>query len=356
MIETKELLDSDMLNLIIGGHYNFPNIPNEFAINSIKKCNRLLNHAKEAKLIAFINDIGFSNFCNHGVCDVPLMSLQINKYYDLCRMSINDLLELEVDEVKKLDEKLRVFVPENFIDKIDTYKDEHSLLKKYLLSTKEKLTIESAKNEGVSLSSIYYLFLAVEGKKELEDVISWAVDYFVYYNKKNSFYPTFLRKINPLIDVYLEKSIYNYSSKIIRRLYRKGELSSLELINDKENLVYQCKDFGGQDITLRTETSTGVFNAANKCPLLIATFYYQLLRDYSKNRKKIRLIYMIPSFDRVRVNKGTEVFFNLYLPYLKKTFEIESAEIKNVYWVSDNCKTFLIDTYNINSHSTKILN
>jgi len=356
MIETEKLLNSEMLNLLIGGHYNFPNLPTKFAINSLKKCNDIVKQVDNSKLIAFINDIGFSNFCNHGVCDIPTISYNPEKYNVIHKMSIDDLIELGIEEMKSLDKKLCVLVPKGFINNIENYKPEYSLLKQYLLTVKQELFIESIDNIGVSLSSIYYLYLAIEDVNSSDKVFSWVTDYFVYYNNKNSFYPSSFRKISPSIDIFLEKSIYNYSSKIIRRLNKKGELSSLELIENEGNIEYQCKDFERQNITLRTENSIGGFNASNKCPLLIATFYYQLFRDYSKNNKNIRLIYMIPSYDRVRVNKGTEVFFNLYLPYLKKTFEIETTEIKNVYWISDNCKTFIMDTYNLNYHTTEILN
>jgi len=352
----QELLRKEALNLLIGGHYNFPETPNEFALNSLRKCNE---HAQKenTKVIAFINDIGFTNFCNHGICDIPFQSMQNNILNISNEISIDELIKLDLAEMKRLDKYLCVSVPSDFISKIYDYKNNIDSLKQYLDAERNNLNTEPKDKDGLNLSSIYYLYLSFLEANPSNATISWAIDYFVYHNNKNLFYPSSFEKINKGIDIYLEKSIYNYSSKILRKLNKKGELPVLELIRQEEIIEYQCKDFEGQNITLRTEKPNGVFNANNKCPLLIATFYFQLLRDYSKENENINIniVYMIPSYDRVRVNKGTEVFFNLYLPYLKKNFKINITEINNVYWVSDNCDSFIVDTYRQNNHSIKIL-
>lgn len=331
----------------IGGHYNFPNKPTEFALKSILLANKMINN-NDDKLFSFINDLRADNLCNYGVCELPTNKLS-QSHTTKSLKTIDDLFSFP-NELDALENHFTINIKQEFTSKLKLLLSGHKIpadkIVDFVLSNyKDNFSITEQKS-GKKLSLVYNLVQSCfdfQKTKSIENIY-WTIDNLLYEIDKENFHPLQFTKLGLTSKTLFEKSIYNYSSKIIRKLHKRGKLPELTVTKDAEKSFYTCKDFNGGDILLRKETMIGEnFNAINKCPLIIATLYYKIINETKHDQ--INLIYMIPSYDRSKVNLGTECFFNMYFPYLQKATGIKKLTIHNIYWTSENGDILICDKY-----------
>lgn len=353
----------DITTIFIGGHYSFPNIPSLFAINSIALSDALFKQQKaNTELIAFVNDIKASNFCNQGVCNLSnsTKNVSTNKVQNL--KSVNDILTVDFLSLEELDNLYSIKLSNEIINLLfGIYISNENIDFSKVTSLKILLnlhaTIELNTNH-CKISALFYLLHGIDAYLEnLEsERFFYALDYLAYLFFKDKFHPIEYTKKNIKSNVVFEKTIYNFSSKLIRKLQKQNALKGLIIENRQTEYLYKFINFSGGEVILRKEiVDDNYFNATNTCPLIIATLYYKLVID-SKEKDKIAIIYQIPSHDRNKVNIGTECFFNLFFPYLQDKYHVKEVTIYNCYWLSDNTEHIICDKFTPNEKQTFILN
>ena len=189
------------------------------------------------------------------------------------------------------------------------------------------------------------------------DNLKWAIDYFFYHFDKENFLPIIYFENNIVCKTLFEKSIYNSSSKIIRKLGSRDLVKNLIVDNQEDQIIYKCKSYVGNDIVLRIEDlSHNLFNAINKCPSIIAALYYNIVKENCKS-EEINIIYNVPGYDRIKVDLGTEAFFSIYFPYFKQKFGISKVNIININWIDSEGSCIICDRYTSkNSYSIFLTN
>lgn len=356
---SKQISNTDKFNLFVGGHYTFPNIPSPFAINSIELSKELKELAdKTSKVYSFINDIKVNNFCSFGVCEVPTAKSKstINKEIK----SITDLFEIPSSEIELYENNFSMKISEDFEKYLKSiyFSDNHldfvaiaTNLNNYLVND----TNISNNPENHKLSNIFQLYQASQDyliKPNGIDKFSYAFDTFFYNSFKENFHPFHFTRKKINTEIVFEKSIYNYSSKLIRKLHKKNVLPALVVDLFDDDFYFKCKNYSGNEVLLRKETvADEYFNATNKCPLIIASLYYKLITENS-DKKRLNIVYQIPSYDRNKVNLGAECFFNLFYPYLLENKTIQNVEIHNIYWLSEKSEFFICDKFIQNQKET----
>jgi len=356
---TKQIINSDNFNLFVGGHYTFPNNPSPFAKNSISVSKKLKEYSdKKSILYSFINDIRINNFCSFNVCEVPNLSNQntIKKQIK----SASDLFSIQSQDIELYDNDFSIKLStdlENYLKSVyfsENHFDFVAVATK--LNDFFKTDIEiSHNNDNHKISNIFQLYQASEQyliQPKGIDKFSYALDTFFYNSFKNNFHPFQFTKDKIISEVLFEKAVYNFASKLIRKLHKKNVLPALIVDLFESDFHFKCKNYSGNEVLLRKETASDeYFNATNKCPLIIATLYYKLISENS-NKKKLNIIYQIPSYDRNKVNLGAECFFNLFYPYLIESNIIKEVNIYNIYWLSDNSEYFVCDKFIQNQKET----
>lgn len=333
-------------NVFIGGHYNFPNLPNEFALNSMGAIANMMRETRVGSnsLISFINDIRFSNFCSVGACDIDFTvnsAISSEESFDLEKVKSDQLANYDryfsFTISDTIQEKLHTIIKTGYLRELSSF-----ILKElYPNSTIVK------SNKKINISALYYLVQASRQyiEKSYEKDLVFAMDYFLYSADKENFIPYRYRQEYEQIGVIWEKAIYNSASKIIRKIHQKGALQ-LNVEETENGRLFSCKAYDDSLIELRKEEIKPYFNAVNKCPLIIATLYYKLALVYLQKANTININYIIPSYDRSRVNLGTEAFFQVYLDELQKRFSNEiNVNINNIYWVSSTSTINIVDSY-----------
>ena len=341
----------DEFNIFIGGHYNFPNLPSEFAENSLSFVSNLKQQMpRQSVLLSFINDIRFSNFCSIGACELDLSvnaGIASKNEIDIDKILPSEIANYDKHFSFSLSDKMKERVQK--ITQIGYLKE----LSNYIINEVQP-NVEILKNSsGIKLSALYYIFQAskqylVNGFKN--DIV-FAMDYFLYCLDKDNFIPFQFKQSYNNLGVIWEKSIYNYASKSIRKLQEKGLSNELIISEQNGTSLFVCKAFDGSIIELRKEETSPYFNAVNKCPLIIATLYYKIVSTYLKKTNKINVYYVIPSFDRSRVNLGTEAFFKVYFQEIQKINPKLTVNIHNIYWIEPQSTVSIVDTYSENSKS-----
>lgn len=341
----------DECNIFIGGHYNFPNLPSEFAENSLNFVFNLKQQApQQSILLCFINDIRFSNFCSVGACE-----LDLSANAEIASRKEIDLDKILPNEIANYDKYYSFSIPDAMKERIEKIIEIGYLneLSSYIINELQPSVEILKNNTGIKLSALYYIFQASKQflNNGFKNDIVFAMDYFSYCLDKGNFIPFQFKQRYTNLNVILEKSIYNYASKAIRRLQEKGTSSELIISEKNGTSLFSCKAFDGSIIELRKEETSPYFNAVNKCPLIIATLYYKVVSSFLKKSKKINVYYVIPSFDRSRVNLGTEVFFKIYLKELQKISPNLTVNINNIYWIEPKSTVSIVDNYSDNSKS-----
>jgi hypothetical protein len=101
----------------------------------------------------------------------------------------------------------------------------------------------------------------------------------------------------------------------------------------------------GNDIVLRVEDNSTIFSAINKCPSIIAALYYKVVKENCMQNENLTVVYMIPAYDRNKVDLGTEVFFKIYYHYLKNEYKFSDLKILNIHWGDSIGKSIVCDIY-----------
>jgi hypothetical protein len=344
----------DEFNIFIGGHYNFPNLPSEFAENSLNFVANLKQQVpQQSTLLSFINDIRFSNFCSIGACELDLtVNAKIASQGEI------DLDKILPSEIANYDKHFSFLVSDKIKERLQTIIQMGYLkeLSNYVINEIQPKVEILRNNTGMKLSALYYIFQASKQyvNNGYKNDIIFAMDYFMYCLDKDNFVPFQFKQSFNKLDVIWEKSIYNYASKTIRKFHEKGLSNELVITENNGTTQFSCKAFDGSIIELRKEETSPYFNAVNKCPLIIATLYYKVVSTFLNKSKKINIYYVIPSYDRSRVNLGTEAFFKVYFQELQKNSPSLSVNIHNIYWIEPQSTVNIVDTYSENSKSISI--
>lgn len=331
-------LTPNATNIVIGGHYNFPDEPNKFAINSIIYSKNITKTIDNSILFSFINDIGFNNFCNYGVCQIPTEKIRTHKGYVI--QSVGELWNKTFDEIKLIENNVGIEMNPDFISQCkkilfansDSNKLNYNDFSSFFTHNyKQNIFLVDTIKQNIS--PVFYLLKAFSANKLSNDFdsLKWSIDYFLYHFDKENFHPISFFENDITSKTIFEKSIYNFSSKSLRKLGNKGILKGLIIDKQGTETTYKCKSYVGNDIILRIENlSNDSFNAINKCPSIIASLYYKIVKENCE-KNEINIFYNVPSYDRVKVDLGTEVFFRIYFPYLKQYFGINKVNIINHY-------------------------
>lgn len=345
----------DEFSIFIGGHYNFPNLPSEFAQNSLNFVANLKQQVPlQSTLLGFINDIRFSNFCSIGACELDLTAnaaIASSKEIDINKIVPNEIANYDkhfsFSVSDKIKERMRSIIQTGYLKELSNY-----------IVDEVQPNVEILRNNtGIKLSALYYI---VQASKQYlsngyKNDIVFAMDYFLYCLDKDNFIPFQFKQDHNNLTIIWEKGIYNYASKTIRTFHKNGLSNDLLVTEENGTSLFSCKAFDGSTIELRKEETNPYFNAVNKCPLIIATLYYKVVLAYLKKSKKINIYYVIPSYDRSRVNLGTEAFFKVYFEELKKSSPQINVNIHNIYWIEPQSTVSIVDTYSENSKSISIL-
>lgn len=348
----------DATNIVIGGHYNFPDTPNKFSINSIVLSNVISDSLNNSTLFSFINDIGFNNFCNYGVCQIPDVKIKVSQSINI--INVDELWDKTFDEIKVIEVNTGIHIKTDFVlqcksilhsnkSEIDYNYFSDFFIKNY------KQNISLCTTVTKNISGLFYLINACSANEI--DNLKWAIDYFFYHFDKENFLPIIYFENNIVCKTLFEKSIYNSSSKIIRKLGSRDLLKNLIVDNQEDQIIYKCKSYVGNDIVLRIEDlSHNLFNAINKCPSIIAALYYNIVKENCKS-EEINIIYNVPGYDRIKVDLGTEAFFSIYFPYFKQKFGISKVNIININWIDSEGSCIICDRYTSkNSYSIFLTN
>ena len=341
----------DDFNIFLGGHYNFPNLPSQFAKNSLNFAANLTKQAPlQSILLSFINDIRFSNFCSIGACEIDL---DINTKIDF--KGKVDINIIHPNEIANYDRYFSFSISDKMKERVQKIAQTGYLneLSNHIINEVQPNVEILKNNTGIKLSALYYIFQASKQylSNGFKNDLVFAMDYFLYCLNKDSFVPFQFKQNYNNLNIIWEKSIYNYASKTIRKFQEKNLSDGLIVSEQNGTILFSCKAFDDSIIELRKETISPYFNAVNKCPLIIATLYYKIVSTYLKKAKKINLYYVIPSFDRSRVNLGTEAFFKIYFQELRKNNSSLIVNVHNIYWVQPQSTVSIVDTYSENSKS-----
>jgi len=336
-------------NIVIGGHYNFPDTPNNFSINSIVLSKAIADSTNKSILFSFINDIGFNNFCNYGICQIPI---EKKNNQGIIINNVEELWDKKFDEIKLIEVNTGIVINPDFILQCknilfsnNSEIDYNYFSTFFMQNYKQKTSLITTEKKNIS--SLFYLIKACSASEKLNrlDNLKWSIDYFFYHFDKENFQPIIYRENNVVCKTLYEKSIYNSSSKTLRKLSSRVLLKDLIIDKQGSQIIYKCKSFVGNDIVLRIEDSIdNSFNAVNKCPSIIASLYYKIVKDNCKT-DEINIIYNVPSYDRIKVDLGTEAFFSIYFPYLKQNFGINKVNIININWIDNEGSCMTCDRY-----------
>jgi hypothetical protein len=335
--------------VILGGHYAFPDNPDNFALNSIQLSAEMRNIHSNSKLFSFINDMRYDNLCNFGLCNIKNKKPQSSTLETIIK--IDDLWNKSFDEIQDIERSTGIDVSKSFIDKLKQIILYTSDWQKMFMSCFLENYKQNVKIDNRHKNNIHPLFYMIEACEQynangrVNDRFIWSVDYFMYYFDKDFFIPITYSKMGINCKTIFEKNVYNISSKVIRKLYEKNAMPNLitELIGAQT--LYKCKSYTGNDIVLRIEDNSNNFSAINKCPSIIATLYYKIVKENCKPSEKFTVVYMVPAYDRNKVDLGAEAFFKIYYPYLKKEYKFSDLKIFNVHWGDSIGKSIVCDLY-----------
>jgi hypothetical protein len=335
--------------VILGGHYAFPDNPDSFALNSIRVSDEIRRISKNAKLISFINDMRFDNLCNFGLCEIKNKKVRVDIMDTITK--IDELWDKSIDEIRLIERNTGIKLSKIFIDKLKQIifktSDWGKTFATYFFENyKQNVMIDNSYKNNIHPLS--YMLAACEEfilDEKVKDRFIWSVDYFMYYFDKEEFMPIAYSEIGINCKTIFEKNIYNISSKTIRKLHEKNVIPNLITEQIDMQTLYKCKSYVGNDIVLRIEDNSNSFSAINKCPLIIAALYYKVVKENCKQNENLTVVYMIPAYDRNKVDLGTEAFFRIYYPYLQKQYKFSDLKIINIHWGDSIGKSIVCDIY-----------
>ena len=296
-------------NIFIGGHYQFPSIPDDHAIESIQIINSLSKKYENIILYIFIDDIGASTMCI-SKCGM--------------RKAVQPIKSEEDDIVKNWIDESIYDLEENIIKNNDQYIIEK--FKDLLVLLKTEIIIEK--------------FNTTEIIHNFEKII--------YAYNKPKMRPLALSYIlkEKLPKLILEKSINNRTSKQLHKLKKKKN-ENLLIIQKNDIFKYQINNYiTEEDILLREETIRDgkMIKASNRCSGLLSTFFNKLVKDNLLAEKSLTLFYVIPEDDRYRLESGIVSFITLYMEDYKIKYSLEEVTIITCMVQ----ETYLLDVYKYN--------
>jgi len=294
-------------NIFIGGHYQFPSVPDDHSIESIQIINNLSKKYKSIISYMFIDDIGASTMC--------ISKCGRRKAVQPIKSKEDDIVKKWIDEsIEDLEESIIQNRDQYIIDK---FKDLLVLLKTEIII--EKFNIREIIH---NFEKIIYAY----NKPKMRPL---ALSYILK------------EKLPKLI---LEKSINNRTSKQLHKL-KKKQNKNLLIIQKNDIFKYQINNYI-EEILLREETIRDgkMIKASNRCSGLLSTFFNKLVKDNLLNEQSLTIFYVIPEEDRYRLESGIISFITLYVEEYKIKYDLQEMTIITCI-VQD---TYLLNVYKYN--------
>jgi len=307
-------------NIFIGGHYQWPSLPDTHAIESTQKIIEIVNNNSNIISYLFIDDIGASAMC--------LSKCGVRKKIESIKSRKNDIVKYWIDQnIKNIEQ--------NLIANNDNY-----IIEKF--------------NEVLALIETSII---LEKFNILEIILNFEKIIYAYNRSKSR--PLVLNYIlrNKLPQMILEKRVNNSTSKQLHR-HKKCKNKNLIIYQKNDKYKYLISDYiTDEDILLREEIIQNgkMIKASNRCPALLSTFFNKIIKDNIIREKSLLIFYFIPEEDRLRLKQGIISFMTLYMPEYKIKYEIKDITIITCI-IQD---TYLLDIYKYNlvndiySHSKK---
>ena len=319
--------------ILIAGHYDFPNQPSKFAINSIKTALDISKERENANVLvySFINDMRYNNLCSYGFCSINSNNKLQNRALVYNPESV--LPRIFVDELK------------NRLHAGGIWSFASCFLKQY-----EEYINDSEKDLPPTLDLKNYCMKILNGYQPQDDSeFCQFYDQFMYMFDKEGFIPyAFEFEIDVNCKTLYEKNVFNSVSKTIKKMQKHEELELFTRM-DGNKTIYECNGFDNKRILLRIEDRTSNFQAINKCPSIIANLYYRLIKA-NIGYENYTLAYIVPSYDRSKVNLGSQAFYSLYYPYLVSQYNnLADVQIINISWGDEMGINSMIDTFSNNN-------
>lgn len=303
------------INILIGGHYQWPSLPDKHSTDSIKIINNIAKQYKKAIPYVFIDDIGASVMCI-SKCgmrkEVQKIKTKEDSIVEKWIISNIEIIEKNIinntDEsiIEKFKELLLLIKTEVDINKFDTIEIVHSI---------EKIIYTYAKQQMRPLSLSYIL------KKKLPKLI-------------------------------LEKSINNLTSKQLHKL-KKQNNKNLMISRKNDTYRYLTSNYiSDEDILLREEIIKDeiMTKASNRCSGLLSTLFHKLVKDNLSDEKSLTIFYVIPEDDKERLENGIKSFITLYIEEYKIKYNLDeiviiTCIIQDSYLLNIYKYNLLEDTY-----------
>lgn len=323
--------------ILIAGHYDLLDQPTPFALNSMKS---VIDIQKEygmeyVELYCFVNDMRYENFCNSGLCNLQHRKEGGQEFSEVF-FTTKESSKSFAEELRNrlLSEGLLGF-SRYFVSHYDQIIDKRDVT---------SASIIDLKNSCLNLMDDY--------NAHNEYMVSQNYDRLMYMFNKDVFVPLAFEKLldGKSCRTLYEKNVFNSVSKIIKKMYQKKD-ENLFVHEEDGKTFYECNGFDGKKIFLRMDSFVDTFKAINKCPAIIGMLYFKILQRSMKVfgvASKYSIMYIVPSYDRTKIDLGTQAFYNLFLPYLLKECRgyFPEIEIKNVYWGDEKDSFSITDTYN----------
>lgn len=315
---------------LIGGHYAFPGAPDRFAIESAREiqcaADRLSAAGYRVQSYCFLDDIAASEACSAVGCSTSTHVPRIG-VVEMSHVSL--WLEARLEELERM-----------LVEADDP--DWHGLA----LELAAALRKEQSATPDLASAALD------PARVELEDWIS-AVEVLCYVVDRPRLRPLrlsrALRREAP--PVLLERSMTNATSRMLHKLKKQPSDSEGLQVSQLSSgeLSYWVAGADGRSIELRRESAE---RAANKCAgILSQLFNHCAKRVAAKQGQRLTIFYVIPCYDRARVQDGVTAFGRLYSD-VRRWFNVDQLRIATALYCGPDRERLLCDELSLQHEAT----
>lgn len=309
---------------LIGGHFAWPGEPDQFAVRSAREILQA-QAAIEAPTSAciFIDDIAASAACSAAGCD-------LSQRVRVGNAQLPGVAAWLTQHLPALEQQARVGD--------DSWR-------RWAMDLSQRFDDES----GLGFWPEAVALLRPGAVRNL-DQVSWlkGVELLTYMVARSALRPLLLARElreHALPALVLERSMLNGASRNLHKLKRDKQ-SRLQ-VTDKGDLTrYWVRAYEGHAIELRHEAAAVGGQSATKCSGILSQLFLQACKSRTRaaGERKASVFYIVPCYDRARLNDGVWAFGELYRD-LQRWLDVDEVSISAAFYSNPARDELLCDEH-----------
>jgi len=316
--------EQDGVLTVIGGHYPWPGAPDRFAERSARDALALVDASQDTRrAFAFLDDIAASQACTSLGCDLSGKPVRVGavELPGLAAWLAAEAPRLEAAALAG-DDARRALADE---------------------------LAEVLRREGATkLAWPSPVSALLEASQSGGEAFWLGLEMLLYMTARSSFRPLLLsaRLGRRAPAVLLERSMLNAASRMLHKVKKGSAPTGLEVETEGPRRRYVVRGPEGQALELRYEEGEGEdLRGANKCAAILSQLFFHCCKAaVTKTSRKLAVLYVVPCYDRARLNDGMWAFGQVYRD-LGRWLGVQEVRLASAFYCTPERDVLLCDEH-----------